>query len=93
MFQVYALAGSEPSSVSVASPLNEITSPARNVSPSCGVRIVGVGAEPTLITIGGERVELTPSETVSLAVNFPAWTYRWVGLAADEVEPSPNVHE
>ena len=43
MFQVNALAGSAPSSGSVPSPLKEITSPARNVAPSVGVRIVAVG--------------------------------------------------
>ena len=43
MFQVKALAGSVPSSGSVASPLNEITSPARKSAPSCGDRIVAVG--------------------------------------------------
>ncbi len=72
MFQVYALAGSVPSSGSVASPLNEITSPALNVFPSCGERIVAVGALPTLIEIGVDSVELTPSETVNRAVYWPA---------------------
>ena len=49
MFQVKALAGSVPSSASVASPLKEITSPAWKMVPSCGVRIVAVGGLPTLI--------------------------------------------
>ena len=48
MFQVKALAGSEPSSGSVPSPLYEITSPARNCAPSFGEEIVAVGRLPTL---------------------------------------------
>ena len=39
MFQVKALAGSAPSSVSVALPLNEITSPATKKAPSVGAVI------------------------------------------------------
>ena len=50
--------------VGCASPLNEITSPARNDAPSVGERIVAVGTLPTLIVIGVATVELTPSETV-----------------------------
>ena len=71
MFQVNALAGSVPSSASVPSPLNEITSPARNMAPSVGDRIVAVGGLPTLIVIGVDSVVLTPSETVSRAVYVP----------------------
>ncbi len=71
MFHVNALAGSVPSSVSVASPLNEITSPAANVAPSVGARIVGVGTLPTLIVIGVALVDWTPSDTVSRAVYRP----------------------
>ena len=49
MFQVNALAGSVPSSVSVPSPLKAMTSPARKTIPSCGDRIVAVGALPTVM--------------------------------------------
>ena len=72
MFHVKALAGSTPSSVSVASPLNEITSPARKTLSSCGDVIVAAGGLPALMVSGAESVELTPSETVSLAVYRPA---------------------
>ena len=54
--------------MSVASPLKEITSPAWNVLPSWGDRIVAAGLLPTLMVNGIERVVLTPSETDSLAV-------------------------
>ena len=43
MLHVNALAGSVPSSVSVASPLNVITSPAWKEPPSWGERIEAVG--------------------------------------------------
>ena len=66
-----ALAGSAPSSGSVPSPLNEITSPARNVAPSVGVRIVPVGGLPTVIVIGVDRVVFVPSETDSRAEYVP----------------------
>jgi hypothetical protein len=69
---VQALAGRAPSSGSVASPLKEITSPARKVPPSAGERIVAVGGLPTPTAIGVERVVLTPSETESLALYWPA---------------------
>ena len=75
-----ALAGSVPSSASVAPPLNEITSPARKLTPSWGVRIVAVGAPPTLIVIGAASTVLTPSETESLAVYWPAWVYTCDGF-------------
>src|SRR3954469_15238883 len=91
MFHVYALAGSTPSSVSVALPLNEMTSPARKELPSWGERIVATGALPALIVTGVEMVVFVPSETVSLALNRPACVYVCVGFAAVEVVPSPNV--
>jgi hypothetical protein len=72
MFQVKALAGSVPSSGSVASPLKEITSPAWNRLPSVGDRMVAVGRLPTAIDSGVAWVVLTPSETASLAVYAPA---------------------
>ena len=68
MFQVYALAGSVPSSASVAVPLKVMTSPALNSPPSVGVvRMVATGRLPALMLSGVESVELTPSETVSRA--------------------------
>src|SRR4029453_8250458 len=66
MFQVKALAGRVPSSGPVASPLNEITAPARNVLPSWGERIVAIGLSPALTDSGVDRLVLTPSENDSL---------------------------
>ena len=53
------------------SPLKEITSPALNVAPSAGVRIVAVGGLPTLMLIGVDNVVFVPSETDSRAVYVP----------------------
>ena len=68
--QVYAEAGSVPSSGSLASPLNEMTSPPRNTAPSLGARIVAVGGPPfaTLTGTGAESVEL-PAASRARAVN------------------------
>ncbi len=92
MFQVNALAGSVPSSGSVPSPLNEITSPARKVLPSCGVRIVAVGGLPTVIVSGVDSVVLVPSETVSRAVYCAGLLRRCgPGWRPSTSAPSPNV--
>ena len=88
-----ALAGSAPSSGSVPSPENEITSPATKNVPSTGDRIVAVGGLPTLIVSGVASVVFVPSETESLTEYWPGWANVWEGLAAVEVVPSPNVHE
>ena len=72
MFQVNALAGSVPSSVSVAPPAKEITSPATKNAPSIGEVMVATGRLPTLIVIGDDVLDVTPSETVSLAEYVPA---------------------
>jgi hypothetical protein len=92
MFQVNALAGNVPSSGSVPSPEYEITSPATKNPPSCGEVIVAVGGLPTLIETGVENVEFTPSETDTRAEYTPGCAYVWLGLAAVDVPPSPNVH-
>ena len=53
MFQVKALAGSVPSSGSVASAADRRSRRRRRrTMPSCGDRIVAVGGLPTLIVIG-----------------------------------------
>ena len=57
----------------MASPLNEITSPAPKDAPSWGDRIVAPGLFPALTVMGVDSVLLTPSETVSRAVYCPAW--------------------
>ena len=54
-----------PSSASVALPLKVMTSPALNVAPSVGDRMVAVGRLPALMLSGSEIVEFTPSDTVS----------------------------
>jgi hypothetical protein len=72
MFQVNALAGRDPSSGSVPSPLYVMTSPAWNWAPSVGVRMVAVGTLPALMVIGVEIELFTPSETVSRAWYAPA---------------------
>ena len=72
MSHLKALAGSTPSSVSVPLPLNEITSPARKTLLSCGDVMLATGGLPARMVSGAESVELTPSETVSLAVYRPA---------------------
>ena len=54
-----------PSSASVAVPLKLMTSPALNVAPSVGDRMVAVGRVPALMVSGAEIVEFTPSDTVS----------------------------
>ena len=68
-----------------------MTSPARNKAPSVGVRIVAVGGLPTRIVIGVENVVFVPSETESRAEYWPGCAYVWVGFAAVDVPPSPNV--
>ena len=68
-----------------------MTSPARNKAPSLGARIVAVGGLPTLIEIGVENVVFTPSETESRAEYWPGCAYVWLGFAAVDVPPSPNV--
>jgi hypothetical protein len=68
IFQVYALAGSTPSSVSVAAALYVMTSPALKRPPSEGVVTrAATGLLPTLIDMGRESVEFVPSETVKRA--------------------------
>ena len=73
MVHVKALAGSVPSSASVPSPLNEITSPARKIAPSVRRqdrrRRRAADADRDRRR---ERSVLTPSETVSRAVYWPA---------------------
>ena len=51
----------------MAAPENEITSPARKLLPSCGVRIVGFGGFPTAMFRSDESVEFASSETRSRA--------------------------
>ena len=72
MFQVYALTGRGPSSTSVASPIYVMTSPALKRLPSCGDRIVAVGAVPTRIVMGDDCVVSMPSETATRTVYCPA---------------------
>ena len=56
-------------------------SPALKRLASAGVRIVAVGGLPTLMVTLLERVELSPSETVTRAVYCPDVWYVWSGLA------------
>src|SRR5262245_9291272 len=72
MFQVNALAGNVAPVLSVPLPLKPMTSPALKKVPSVGDRIVAVGGVPTTMVSGGDGVLLTPSETVSRAVYWPA---------------------
>jgi hypothetical protein len=67
-----------------------MTSPATNVRPSVGARIVAVGSVPTLIVSGVEIVVLIPSETDKRTLYGPAVGYVCVGFAAVDVVPSPN---
>src|SRR4029450_1544513 len=66
--QEKALAGSWPSSASVADPEEVIASPARNRAPVVGVRMVAVGGVPTRIVMSLDTALLVPSDTVSRAV-------------------------
>src|SRR5690348_4427370 len=68
MSHVNALAGSVAPVLSVASPLNEMTSPALKNTPSIGEVMLTVGGVPTTIVTGSEGVLLTPSDTVNRAV-------------------------
>src|SRR5947207_15904205 len=68
----YADAGSAPSIASLPSPLKVMTSPATNVAPSVGARIVAAGGVPTLMVSGVETVVFTPSDTDNRTVYGPA---------------------
>lgn len=69
--QEKALAGSGPSSASVAEPENVIASPAWKRVPVAEVRMVGVGGVPTRMVRLLDTAVLVPSETVSRAMYWP----------------------
>ena len=75
-----ALAGSTPSSSSsgVAAEPDHVAGP--EDPPIRRVRKAHAGTLPTAIVIGGARVLLTPSETVSRTVYCPGWPHTCAGI-------------
>ncbi len=87
-----ALAGSGPSSGSLAEPVSAIVSPTEKRCPATGLEMVTAGGSlPGWTLTVAVSVPPRPSDTVKVAVNIPACVYVWLTLAPLACgEPSPK---